>query len=263
MAASPDFDSLARVALEAVSQAASVCRDKIGNAGERFAKSERDFATEADLAAEAAARQVLKQLTPGIGFFGEEAGGGDPASGRDTWVLDPIDGTLNFTHGLPLCGVSLALYSEGVPILGVIELPFLGERYIAARGRGAWMNGKKIGVRGVEGLREAMATVAEISKPEAREVHREMLSRCSRVRHLGATSVDLCWVSGGRTNAYFNFANKSYDVGAGVIIAREAGASVFDWNGSDHSLASRWTLISHPSLKEEIVDICRAFRRKS
>ena len=105
--------------------------------GQVTAKKDRDYASELDVAIERAIREHLARVTPEIGFLGEEEG----ASGADdslTWVLDPVDGTSNLIHGLPICGVSLALLDHGRPVIGVIDLPFLGERFSRPAGwRGA------------------------------------------------------------------------------------------------------------------------------
>lgn len=254
-----ELPELARIAQDALREASLVIRAEIGQGGERTAKGSRDFATAADLEVERAVRQLLKERTPEISFFGEESGGGDPAAGGLTWVLDPIDGTVNFAYGLPLCGSSLALYSEGQPIVGGVELPLLGERYIAARGHGSWLNGRRIEVQRHERLAEAL-TVFGDAKREAAPVITELIARSFRVRQIGSAAVAFAWVAAGRVGALFTFANKSYDVGAGVILAREAGAVVFDRDGKDHTLASRWTLVGHPLLRDEMLELCRVAR---
>jgi myo-inositol-1(or 4)-monophosphatase len=254
-----DLAELAGLAQDALREASSIIRTEIGAGGERTAKGSRDFATAADIQIERAVRQLLKDRTPEIGFFGEESGGGDPAAGRPTWVLDPIDGTVNFAYGLPLCGSSLALYDNGQPIIGAIDLPLLGESYIAARGHGAWLNGQRIQVQPHTRLAEALTVFGDV-KREAAPVIGALAERSFRVRQLGSAAVALAWVAAGRVGALFTFANKSYDVGAGAILAREAGACVFDRDGKDHNLASRWTLVGHPLLRDEMLELCRLSR---
>src|SRR5258708_23997924 len=109
------------------------------------AKADRDPVTDVDLAVERAVRDLLATATPGIGFLGEEEGRTPAGDGLGRmWVLDPIDGTVNYAAGSPLCAVSLALLEDGQPVLGVIDLPFLGQRYWATAGGGAYVNGEPV-----------------------------------------------------------------------------------------------------------------------
>jgi myo-inositol-1(or 4)-monophosphatase len=111
----------------AVDEAVAVVREGRGKPMARIGKAAKDFLTEVDMASEAAIKQALAKSTPDIGFYGEEGGGADLHSGR-VWVADPLDGTINYATGSPLCGVMLGLLEDGVPVLGVIDLPFLGVR---------------------------------------------------------------------------------------------------------------------------------------
>ena len=110
-----------------------------------IAKGDRDYATAVDVEIERGIREILREADPNIAFLGEEEGL-SPAEAGAMWVLDPIDGTINFSKGSPLCAVSLALVEAGRPILGIVDLPLLGERYVAREGMGAFMNGRRIKV---------------------------------------------------------------------------------------------------------------------
>ena len=149
-----------------------------------------------------AIRAALETAAPGIGFLGEEEGERVAESGA-LWVLDPIDGTVNFANGSPRCGISLALVEDGAPTLGVIDLPLLGERYLARAGSGASLNGRPIHVIEKGGLHEAIVGFADFAVGPAAKVenrvHRELMDRlvprCLRVRVHGSEIVDLAWLA--------------------------------------------------------------------
>lgn len=126
----------------------------------RINKGEKDFLTEVDLESEAALKHALNATTPDIGFFGEEGGGGSLEHGR-VWVADPLDGTINYATGSPLCGVMLALMEDGEPVLSVIDLPFLGVCLDARAGAGARMHGEHVDVSHVPCLAEGIIAMGD------------------------------------------------------------------------------------------------------
>lgn len=250
------------IAKEAANEAARTIQMGISSKQQLTGKGDRDFRTEFDLQAEAAAKQILSWKTPTIGFFGEEEGGADPASGDPVWVLDPIDGTINFAAGIPLCGVSLALYIEGRPVVGVIELPLLRESYLAIEGHGALRNGRTIFAPSqLSSLTQAIVSLPDVTDDERRKKTAPIVdavrNRAYRIRQFGSTAADLSFVASGQTQACFIFANRAYDVGAGVVIAREAGLAVCDENGAELTLDSQWLLAARPELIAEMVELCR------
>lgn len=230
--------------------------------GQVTAKKDRDYASELDVAIERAIREHLARVTPEIGFLGEEEG----ASGADdalTWVLDPVDGTSNLIHGLPICGVSLALLDHGRPVIGVIDLPFLGERFSARQGGGARLNDQPIKVRSTERLSDAIVCIGDFDTgPDAEAGNQRRLAimarlaaNVERIRMIGSAAADLAWVAAGRLSASILLSNKPWDVSAGVIIAREAGAVVIDTGGTEHSSASEATVATSPTLLPALVPL--------
>jgi myo-inositol-1(or 4)-monophosphatase len=173
-------------------------------------------------------------------------------------VLDPIDGTINFSKDSPLCAISLSLVLDGQPVLGIVDTPFLGERFVARRGDGAYVNGVRIGVTAVGELREAVVGLADfkvgVGSAEENRVHLALLGRlahrCLRVRMHGSAALDLAWLAAGRLHATAMLSNLPWDVTAGLLLVREAGGRVYDGDGSEHDEASRYTLASEPSLVE-------------
>jgi myo-inositol-1(or 4)-monophosphatase len=227
--------------------------------GALIGKGDRDFATDIDLRIESEIKASLAEATPEIPFLGEE-GGGATQRGEERWVLDPIDGTINFARDSPLCSISLSLVVGGQPLLGIVDAPLLGERFIACRGGGAYLHGTRISVAEVPGLHEAIVGVADlkvgVGSEEENRVHLAAFARLARetlrVRMLGSAALDLAWLAAGRLNATLMFSNLPWDVTAGLLLAREAGAVVFDHDGSPHDADSRYTLASVPSLADPV-----------
>jgi myo-inositol-1(or 4)-monophosphatase len=219
-------------------------------------KSDRDLVSDIDVAIEREVRDYLQQATPGIAFLGEEEGGdGDPGTGW-RWVLDPIDGTSNFAHGIPLCATSLALMHDGRPVLGVIDVPFLSQRYHAAEGGGAWNGARRLAVSTTASLRDAIVAIGDYATGHHAEsknqgqlaVTSRLIPRVHRIRMLGTAAIDLAWLADGRLDASITLTNPPWDTAAGVIIAREAGAMVVDADGNSHTLRSIATVAATPQL---------------
>jgi len=251
---------LLAVAQEAVTVAADLIRTR--TAGALTPKGERDMASELDFAVERAVRNLLAQRTPGIGFLGEEFGGSGGGEGL-TWVLDPIDGTVNFVHGMPLCAVSLGLVRDGRAILGVIDTPFLERRYHAALGHGAFCNDLPIRASSIEDLADAVTAVGDYAVGPGSEaanrwrlaVTAALVPRVQRIRMLGSAAIDLAWLAEGRIDALVMLTNRPWDTCAGVVLAREAGAAVLDRQGGEHTLASGETLAGSPALLSRLLPL--------
>ncbi|MBC9006901.1 MULTISPECIES: inositol monophosphatase family protein [Micromonospora] len=253
------YKDLLPVATEAVRRAVLAMRQ--GVPGALTLKGDRDVASDLDFAIERDVRAFLAAETPDIGFLGEEEGNAGRADLR--WVLDPIDGTANFLRRLPMCAVSLALVHRNNPVLGVIELPFLGSLYTAVEGCGAHANGQRIATSGVSVLRDAIVAVGDYAVgPDADTKNAmrlalaaQLAARAQRVRMTGSAALDLAWLAEGRLDAAITLSNHLWDMAAGVIIAREAGALVVDRYGAAHDSASQETLAASPLLMPAILDL--------
>ncbi|MFI5715463.1 inositol monophosphatase family protein [Nocardia sp. NPDC051750] len=231
--------------------------------GEVQAKGDRDFVTELDLEIQRKIQDYLHAATPQIGFLGEESGTGRTADpdAEQVWILDPIDGTSNFIHGIPLCAVSLALVCGGWPKVGVIRAPFLGLEYYAAEGSGAFANEAILATGTAQRLGEAIVSIGDYAVGTAAgaanrdrlALTRELAESVERVRMFGSAAIDLAWVAEGRTDGCVILSNKPWDMAAGVIIARESGAVVRDSDGTDHSTRARHTIAANPALAGELV----------
>ncbi|WP_430791724.1 inositol monophosphatase family protein [Actinoplanes sp. G11-F43] len=253
-----DYTDLLPIAHQAVDIAQGIMRTM--QPGVLTAKGDRDMASEVDFAIEEKVRAFLAEQTPAIGFLGEENGNSGAAGGL-MWALDPVDGTVNFVHGSPLCAVSLGLLTENRSVLGVIDLPFLGERYSAAEGSGAHANGKPIAASSTNQVDEAVVALGDYAvgdgageKNQIRFALTERLaSNAQRIRMHGSAAIDLAWLAAGRVDAVVMLANKPWDTAAGVAIARETGAMVVDQNGSPHTLESKATIAANADLLPAIL----------
>ena len=245
-----NYASLLAIAHEAVDLAAEMVRTR--GPGVVTEKQERDLVSEVDVAVEQAVRKHLEEATPEVGTLGEEEG--LSGSADVVWALDPVDGTANFVHGLPLCAISLGLIDGGRSVLGVIDLPFLGSRYHAAVGDGAYRSETSV-------LSEAIVSLGDFAvgqdagrRNQPRFALTEALAaKSQRVRMLGSSAVDLAWVADGKTDASIMLSNKPWDTAAGVIIAREAGALVVDARGKPHTPAATSTIAAAPDVLEDIL----------
>jgi myo-inositol-1(or 4)-monophosphatase len=250
------------IAHDAVSAAAEPARTR--PPGVLTPKGDRDYASEVDFTIERLVRDLLSERTPTIAFVGEEENSfGIEAS--EWWTLDPIDGTVNLAHNVPLFAVSLALVRDQRPVLGVIDLPSLDYRYWAAEGHGAHRDQQALKVRAVDRLDDAVLAIGDYAVgPGANDKNRIRLNvtqllagRALRVRMLGSAAIDLAWLAEGRLDASVTLSNRSWDVAAGVILAREAGAVVLDHDGSDHTTSSAATIATAPGIRDDLLELVR------
>jgi myo-inositol-1(or 4)-monophosphatase len=246
----------------AVDAGAEMIRRGHAHHGAMIAKGDRDYATAIDIAIERAIRERLREADPQIAFLGEEEGL-SPAEAEALWILDPTDGTVNFSKGSPLCGISLALVEGGEPTLGIVDLPLMGERYLARQGFGAFSNGSRIQISETAALRSAMIGFADfaVGAKSAGEnaLHLEIMRLLAletlRIRAHGSASLDLAWLAAGRLDATLMLSNLPWDVSAGVLLVREAGGEVYDLDGSDYSIGSTFTIASTPPLKDPLLTL--------
>ncbi len=256
-----NLSALLQTALEAVDIASAIVRDS--SPGALAPKGDRDIVSEVDLAVERKLRDHLHERTPGIGFLGEEEGTAPWGDGQLVWALDPVDGTVNFVRNVPMCAVSLALLDRGRPVLGVIDLPFLGRRYHATEGGGAYTGDRRLRLGPARQLGEAVVAMGDFAvgaSAEERnqlqlEVARQLANRALRVRMLGSAAIDLAWLAEAKLDASITLLNQPWDMAAGVVLAREAGAQVVDADGTAHNANSRATLAAAPPLIDEIVEL--------
>jgi len=247
-----------QVAVEAAEFVAAERASMLDGAGVdvRSKTSRTDVVTAVDVASERLVRERLAQLRPGEAVIGEEGGGtaGD-APGAVTWVIDPIDGTVNFLYGLPDFSVSLAAQVDGVSVAGVVVEPVSGRRWTAVRGGGAWLDGRRLAVSQPSGLDVTLvgtgfAYVAERRRRQAAMVA-SLLGHVRDIRRGGAASLDLCHVAAGWLDAYAEHGLSRWDWAAGALVAEEAGA-VVSLPGQDPELGADGTFVAAPAIAEDL-----------
>jgi len=218
----------------------------------------RDLVTEWDLRSEEVIRRVLDERTPGVPVLGEEGGQG-AGGGELRWVVDPIDGTVNFAHGLPIWAVSIALEAPDGVEVGVVAAPRLGWWFEASRGGGARdATGAPLRVSAISRLDQALLVTGfpydRATRPDNNFAEWEHLQRrAGACRRLGAASIDLCLVASGSMDGYWERHLKPWDLAAGVLIVAEAGGTVTDWTGGRLDLHEGAVVATNGAIHEELV----------
>ncbi|MFH8684307.1 inositol monophosphatase family protein [Streptomyces lydicus] len=250
------YDELLDIALEAAHRAGVLLRDgRPADLGVAATKSSPiDVVTEMDLASEKLITGFIGERRPDDGFLGEEGASSAGTSGI-RWVIDPIDGTVNYLYGLPSWAVSIAAERDGEVVVGVVAAPMRGETYRAVLGRGAFSNDEPVRHRPTPpALSQALlgtgfGYLAERRAAQA-EVVRTLLPQVRDIRRGGSAAIDLCDVACGRLDAYYERGLNPWDLAAGALIAREAGALTGGRPG--RSASHELTLAASPALFEQL-----------
>jgi len=216
-----------------------------------------NLVTEADHASERAIMEVIKSAFPDHFILSEEAGEIVQDSSYK-WIIDPIDGTVNFAHGIPICCVSIGVEKDGKMLMGAVYNPFLNELYVAEKGQGATLNDKKIQVSKKEKLINAcMVTGFPYTYLDAPNGPLQVFERFIRkgipVRRLGSAAIDLCWVAAGRFDGFYEHKLEAWDSAAGFIIVEEAGGIVTDIKGDPFNPYQPGIIASNGLLHQELV----------
>ena len=228
--------------------------------GERIVehKGTIDLVTDADTAAEAATLAVIRERFPDHAILAEEAGASGAAPWR--WIVDPLDGTTNYAHRIPQLCTSVACEFGGEVVAAAIVDPLRGECFIAARGQGAFLNGRRLQVTRTSELQQALlATGFPYSVHERADevlaLFGAFLRRARGLRRFGAAALDLAWLAAGRYDGFFEMELKAWDIAAGILIVREAGGVVTSLDGGPVDLAKGDTLAANPALHAALVPV--------
>ncbi len=213
-------------------------------------KGAADFVTRADLAAEKIIREELMEARPTYGFLGEETGEVEGKDPTRRWIVDPLDGTTNFLHGLPHWAVSIALEHKGQIVAGVVYDPTKDELFFAEKGAGAWMNETRIRASVRHRIDESIyATgIPFATRPELPATLKDLaalMPACAGVRRFGSASLDLAYVAAGRFDGFWERDLRVWDMAAGIVIAKEAGAIVEGIAPDTNPLESEDILVSN------------------
>ncbi len=220
-------------------------------------KSPRDLVTDADVAVEAFLKDALAKAYPQYGFWGEESG--QSADQTNRWIVDPIDGTHSFSKGQYFWSISVALEIDGELVAGAVYAPALDDLYLAEKGKGANKNGKAITVSAESSLADSMiATGFACLRSYLQENNLKRFCRIAEQttgqRRFGSAAMDLCLVADGQVDAFWEQELNLYDVAAGALIAKEAGATVTDFKGND-GVFPKQILVTNGGLFEQIIPL--------
>ena len=230
-------------------------------------KSPIDLVTEVDLECEHMCRAVIAERFADHDILGEEFGASQSSAERSRWrwVFDPLDGTTNYAHGLPIFCASLGLEIDGRAEVGAIYDPTRRELFTAERGRGAYVNGRRLAVSETPKLIDALMVTGfpydvHQDAEDLVELFGAFLGRARAVRRLGSAALDLCYVAAGRFEAFWEQHLKPWDVSAGALIVEEAGGRITGMDGSPFDVAAAHLIASNGSVHDEMLDVIRAFR---
>jgi myo-inositol-1(or 4)-monophosphatase len=232
-------------------------------------KGPADFVTHADLKAEATIREELTTARPDFGFLMEESG---ETQGRDRtqrWIVDPLDGTTNFMHGIPQFAISIALEQNGVIVAGMIYEPATGNLWHAEKGRGAFLNDRRLRVSARTQLIDAVLATGiphhgRHGQEQFFSILGQITPKVAGIRRFGAASLDLAYVAAGRCEGFWETGLAPWDVAAGILMVKEAGGFVTELDGREHTLKSVGILASndglHSTLTKEIGGAAKRFQ---
>lgn len=225
-------------------------------------KGPADFVSEADRRAEKIIFETLSKARPNYGFLMEERGAVAGADVSNTWIVDPLDGTLNFLHGLPHFAVSIALERDGELFAGVIHEPVSDQMFWAERGQGAFLNGRRIRVSGRKELSDSLFATGIPFK--GRDGHQPFLGQLEQVmaaaagvRRFGSAALDLAYVAAGRYDGFWESGLHAWDMAAGIVLIREAGGMVTDFAGRKRMLANNEIVATNGLLHNDLRRLTR------
>lgn len=246
-------------ALEAARAGAAVVRDAFTSHHTVRMKGVVDPVTAVDDAAEAAVFEALSRLCPGDAVLGEESGGEGWDSER-VWIVDPLDGTVNFIHGLPHVAVSVAVWERGSPIAGAVIDVVRGEEFTARAGQGTWLNGAPIRVTDRSDLGGSLiATGFPYDRRDRAAVYAEVvgavLAEIQGLRRLGSAALDLAWTAAGRYDGYWEYGLGPWDAAAGLLLVEEAGGRVTDHLGDAYRLDTATIVATNGHIHDALSDL--------
>jgi myo-inositol-1(or 4)-monophosphatase len=228
-------------------------------------KGPANFVSAADHRAEETLRAELDRARPGYSFLGEECGMCEGTDRTHCWIVDPLDGTMNFLHGIPHFAISIALERESTIVAGLVYNPISEELFTAERGKGAFLNDRRIRVAARRRLAEAVVACA-LPHPSrgdgalARREHLAVQEKVAGLRRFGAAALDLAWVAAGRLDGYWERSLSPWDIAAGIALLREAGGFVSDPDGREVSLAQGGVLAGNEAIHGQLLDVLRHAR---
>ena len=228
-------------------------------------KGPGDFVSAADKKAEKVLFEELSKARPGYGFLMEEGGVVEGADKSHRWIIDPLDGTTNFLHGIPHFAISIGLERDGQMVAGVVYNPITDELYLAEKGQGAFLNDRRLRVAVRRELTNSVigCGIPHIGRPGHEtflKEERAVMLNTSGLRRMGAASLDLAYVAAGRFDGFWEANLAPWDMAAGIVLVREAGGTVSGIEGRDDMLASGGILVGNEMIHAQLGKVLKTAR---
>jgi myo-inositol-1(or 4)-monophosphatase len=225
-------------------------------------KGPGNFVSAADHRAEATLKAELSKARPGYAFWGEETGLSSGSDATHTWIVDPLDGTTNFLHGVPHFCIAIALRRDDAIVAGLIYNPVTDELYTAERGKGAFLNDRRLRVAGRTRLADAVVAcgLPHIGRGDLELFRREfshVQGQVAGLRRFGAAALDLAYVAAGRFDGYWERDLSAWDLAAGVLMVREAGGFASDLDGKDDILGKGSVIAGNETMHRELLSLLK------
>jgi myo-inositol-1(or 4)-monophosphatase len=229
-------------------------------------KGPADFVSAADRRAEEILLNELTKARPGYGFLGEEGGRREGDDKSHCWIVDPLDGTTNFLHGIPQFSISIALEREGIIVAGVIYNPANEELFQAERGKGAFLNDQRLRVAARRHLSDSVVAcgVPHLGRGDLALFRNELAAVQAKVaglRRFGSAALDLAWVAAGRFDIFWERDLSPWDMAAGILMVREAGGFATDLDGGDAIFGKRQVIAGNEFLHKALLQILKEARK--
>jgi myo-inositol-1(or 4)-monophosphatase len=256
------MSSMLEFAKDTALKAGALLKDGLSRPREIRYKGAIDLVTEMDVASEKLILEAIRANYPDHAILAEESGRSDQPDSRYRWVVDPLDGTTNYAHGLPVFCVSIGLEVDGEPTLGAIYAPMLDELYWAEVGQGAYLNGKKLSVSATTELEKSLLVTGfpyDVRVKSDNLVHfSNFLLTSQAVRRLGSAAIDLAWVAAGRFDGFWEPRLGAWDMCAGAVLVREAGGLVTAYDGGPFSIYEKQILASNGHVHSAMMETLKA-----
>ena len=261
--ANDHFQQHLKVATVAAARSAEILAGHLGKTRPRQKSAPQDFVTQADVDAEEAIVSTIQRDFPNDAFLREEGGATGNSSSDNLWIIDPLDGTTNFAHGIPQFCTSIAYVEQGRPVVGVIHDPCRNEVFAAVRGQGATMNGSPIHCSATDNINQAIIATGfyydrgEMMTKTLAAIQRLFETNIHGIRRFGGAALDQCWVACGRFDGFFEYQLAAWDYAAGWLIAEESGARVVDRDGHPLRVRSNSLIAANPVVFDQFLDHVR------
>jgi myo-inositol-1(or 4)-monophosphatase len=261
-----DIEQIKQIGIRAAYQGGAILKSYFGNVKTVRKKGVIDLVTEADIESEQAIVKVIRSAFPHHGILAEETGSIDGQS-ESRWIIDPLDGTTNFAHGLGIFAVSIAFCHNNKPIFGIVFNPSNGEQFTAIDGQGAYLNNHPVGVSHTAAVRDSLLVTG--FPYDLERITKALVDRFGRclhaaqgIRRLGSAALDLCYVACGRFDGFWEENLKPWDTAAGILITQEAGGRVTDFDGHPFAIEMKQIIATNGRIHAEMLALLNSGESK-